>query len=69
MGYRHVIQVVDSQTAGDPLRLIVGGIPVIRGASIKEKVAYLIRKQSHLLKATMSSAFTAFVYLDLSDLS
>ncbi len=31
MGYRHVIQVVDSHTAGDPLRLIVGGIPAMRG--------------------------------------
>jgi proline racemase len=69
MGYRHVIQVVDSHTAGDPLRLIVGGIPAIRGASIKEKVAYLIRKQPHLLKATMNSAFAASVNLDLSDLS
>lgn len=53
MGCRHVIQVVDSHTAGDPLRLIIGGIPAIRGASIKEKIAYLIRKQPYLLKATM----------------
>jgi proline racemase len=53
MGYRHLIHVVDSHTAGDPLRLIFGGIPAIKGKTIKEKVDYLKENCAYLLGVTM----------------
>jgi len=53
MTYRHIIQVVDSHTAGDPLRLVTSGFPSIRGATIKEKVDFLNNNLSHLRRMIM----------------
>lgn len=53
MGYRHIINVVDSHTAGDPLRLVLSGLPAIRGKTMKEKIDYLNEKFPHLLGIIM----------------
>jgi len=53
MSYRYVINVVDSHTAGDPLRLVVGGLPAIRGNTMKEKVDFLNERYPHLLGVVM----------------
>jgi proline racemase len=53
VSYRQIIQVVDSHTAGDPLRLVVSGFPAVRGATIKDKVEFLNDNLSHLRKMIM----------------
>lgn len=53
MSFRRMIQVIDSHTAGDALRLVTGGIPAIKGATIREKIEDLICNQPYLLNVTM----------------
>jgi proline racemase len=53
MSYRHMIHVIDSHTAGDPLRLIIGGITTLRGKTMKDKVDFLKESCPHLLGITM----------------
>lgn len=44
---------VESHTMGEPLRLIVGGIPDIKGSSMPEKKEYFIKHYDHLRRALM----------------
>jgi proline racemase len=46
--FGHVIQGVDSHTAGEPTRILTGGLPPVRGASMAEKRAALQRDHDHL---------------------
>lgn len=47
------IQAVDSHTMGEPTRIIVGGVPVIKGDTMPEKKAYLERHMDYIRTAIM----------------
>ena len=49
--YSHVIQAVDSHTAGEPTRIVTGGLPQIPGATMADKRAELQRSFDHLRRA------------------
>ncbi len=49
--FSQVIQAVDSHTAGEPTRIVTGGLPPIAGATMAEKRACLQRSFDHLRKA------------------
>lgn len=49
---RH-IYTVESHTMGEPLRLIVGGIPVIPGKTMPEKKAYFMEHYDYLRRSLM----------------
>jgi proline racemase/trans-L-3-hydroxyproline dehydratase len=42
--FTHIISTVDSHTAGEPTRLVVGGLPSLPGATMAEKMAYARNK-------------------------
>ena len=44
---------VESHTMGEPLRLVVGGIPTLKGNSIPEKREYFIKNYDYMRKALM----------------
>jgi proline racemase len=47
------IQTIDAHTAGEPLRLIVGGFPAIEGGTILEKREFVREHYDHLRTALM----------------
>lgn len=47
------LHAIDSHTAGEPTRIIVGGIPHIKGETMPEKKAYLEQHLDHLRTAVM----------------
>ncbi len=47
------ISVVDSHTAGEPTRIIIGGIPHIKGKTMAEKKRYFEENLSHIRKMMM----------------
>lgn len=47
------LQAIDSHTAGEPTRIIVGGIPNIKGKTMPEKKEYLEKNLDHLRTAVM----------------
>ena len=47
----HLLQAVDSHTAGEPTRIVTGGLPVIAGATMAAKRAELQRSHDHLRRA------------------
>ena len=49
--FSQVIQGVDSHTAGEPTRIVTGGLPPIPGATMAEKRAALQRDFDHLRRA------------------
>ena len=49
----HTIQTIDAHTAGEPLRLIVGGFPALQGSTILEKREWLRENFDHLRTALM----------------
>src|SRR5687767_1741719 len=49
----HTIQTIDAHTAGEPLRLIVGGFPPLQGSTILEKREWLRENYDHLRTALM----------------
>src|SRR5688572_24678949 len=49
----HTIQTIDAHTAGEPLRLIVGGFPPLQGSTILEKREWLRENYDHLRTAIM----------------
>ncbi|PKK39768.1 Proline racemase [Clostridiaceae bacterium JG1575] len=53
MNISRVINAVDSHTAGEPTRIITGGIPTIPGASMPEKKAYLSEHMDWLRTSLM----------------
>ena len=42
MRLSQMLNVIDSHTAGEPARIVVGGIPVLKGKTVAEKKQYLI---------------------------
>ncbi|NMB04296.1 MAG: proline racemase [Tissierellia bacterium] len=53
MTFTRSIQVIDSHTAGEPTRVVVGGIPQIPGNTMIEKKEYLIEHLDHIRTALM----------------
>lgn len=53
MKFSKSIQVIDSHTAGEPTRVVVGGIPVIPGKTMPEKKEYLEKHMDHIRTAIM----------------
>ena len=49
--FQNAIQAVDSHTAGEPTRVVTGGMPVVRGATMAEKRAALQRDHDWLRRA------------------
>ncbi len=48
MKFSNLITCIDSHTAGEPTRIVVSGIPKLRGESVAEKRDYLKEKYDHL---------------------
>jgi trans-L-3-hydroxyproline dehydratase len=42
------INVIDAHTAGEPLRIVIGGLPIIEGKTILEKRRFISRKYDYL---------------------
>ncbi len=42
--FTRIVSTVDSHTAGEPTRLVVGGLPSLPGATMAEKIAYARRE-------------------------
>ncbi|HGM3507255.1 TPA: proline racemase [Clostridioides difficile] len=53
MKFSRSIQAIDSHTAGEATRIVVGGIPNIKGNSMPEKKAYLEENLDYLRTAIM----------------
>jgi len=49
--FSQVLQAIDSHTAGEPTRIVTGGLPPIAGTTMAEKRAALQRSHDHLRKA------------------
>lgn len=49
--FSQVIQAVDSHTAGEPTRIVTGGLPPIAGATMAQKRARLQSEYDHLRRA------------------
>ncbi|MBX3464037.1 MAG: proline racemase family protein [Planctomycetes bacterium] len=49
--FSHVLQAVDSHTAGEPTRIVTGGLPPVAGATMAAKRAELQRSFDHLRRA------------------
>lgn len=50
MRFKRVFQTIDTHTEGEPTRTIVGGIPVIPGNTMSEKMLYMKEKQDWIRK-------------------
>lgn len=53
MKFINSIYAVDSHTAGEPTRVIVGGIPNVRGNTMMEKKQYLMEHYDHIRTGVM----------------
>lgn len=53
MKFSMSIQAIDSHTMGEPTRIIVGGIPAIRGKTMADKKLYLEKNLDHIRTAVM----------------
>ncbi len=53
MKFSSSLQAIDAHTAGEPTRIIVGGIPSIKGKSMPEKKAYLEEYMDYIRTAVM----------------
>ncbi len=42
--FSRIVSTIDSHTAGEPTRLVVGGVPRLRGATMAERMAYARRE-------------------------
>jgi proline racemase len=51
--FSNAISAIDSHTAGEPTRIVTGGIPVVRGASMAEKRAAMQRDLDWLRRAVI----------------
>ena len=51
MRLSQMLNVIDSHTAGEPARIVVGGIPVLKGKTVAEKKQYLIDHKDNLRKS------------------
>ena len=48
MNFTRSINVIDTHTAGEPTRIVVGGLPKIPGATIAEKRSYAMQNLDHV---------------------
>jgi trans-L-3-hydroxyproline dehydratase len=48
-----VITTIDAHTAGEPLRIITGGLPEIKGATILERRRYMLEHLDYIRRAIM----------------
>lgn len=53
MQLSRMITTIDTHTAGEPTRIVTGGIPHIPGRTMREKKSWLANKQDHLRKMLM----------------
>ena len=53
MKFGRSIHAIDSHTMGEPTRIVIGGIPNIKGSTMPEKKAYLEENLDHLRTAIM----------------
>jgi len=53
MRIAHLITTIDAHTAGENVRVIIGGIPYIPGETISKKIEYCKRKLDYVRKALM----------------
>ena len=73
MRLSQMLNVIDSHTAGEPARIVVGGIPVLKGKTVAEKKQYLIDHKDNLRKSIMleprghNAMFGAFLIPATSD--
>ena len=51
--FDRVISTVDTHTAGEPTRIVVSGIPKIRGKTLGEKIEYLRNEVDYVRSAIM----------------
>jgi len=49
----HQIKTIDAHAAGEPLRLIVGGVPAPRGRTMLDRLGWMKRRQDHLRRTVM----------------
>ena len=49
--FARTVQAIDSHTAGEPTRIVTGGLPVVRGATMAEKREALRREHDALRRA------------------
>jgi proline racemase len=49
----HRIKTIDSHTAGEPLRLVIDGLPAPEGRTMLEKRAWAMKRLDHLRKSIM----------------
>ncbi len=47
------LHAIDSHTAGEPTRILIGGLPTIKGKTMPEKKAYLEQHLDHIRTAVM----------------
>jgi proline racemase/trans-L-3-hydroxyproline dehydratase len=53
MNVSRIISTIDTHTAGEPTRVITGGIPNIPGSSMQEKKAWMMKNEDDLRKMLM----------------
>lgn len=53
MKISRVINAIDSHTMGEPTRIVVGGIPNVKGATMADKKQYLIDEMDYIRTAIM----------------
>ena len=67
MKFNRMLSVIDSHTAGEAARIVIGGIPKLEGNTIAEEKQYLIDHHDDLRKSIMleprghSEMFGAFL--------
>jgi trans-L-3-hydroxyproline dehydratase len=49
----HTIRTIDAHAAGEPLRLVIGGIPSPDGATMLDKRAWAVKRLDHFRRALM----------------
>ncbi|WP_226376952.1 proline racemase family protein [Oceanobacillus halotolerans] len=54
MNFNRLVSTVDMHVAGEPLRIITGGLPEIKGDSQPERRAYCIKYLDHIRKVLMN---------------
>ncbi|ASN04544.1 proline racemase family protein [Virgibacillus necropolis] len=54
MNFKKMISTVDLHVAGEPLRIITGGLPEIKGNTQPERRAYCIKNLDHIRKTLMN---------------
>ncbi|MDQ7094476.1 proline racemase family protein [Desulfosporosinus sp. PR] len=53
MKFKHYIHCIDAHTAGEPLRIVISGLPPLPGKTMLEKRRYMLENYDHLRKLIM----------------